>query len=110
MFLNRWLWPGLVTLLALSCLLSVSTGPVSISLVDALSAVLNWATQQNIGNIAPHEQLVVNTVRLPRTLLALAVGATLDGLYRVERVSGASVELRYLPLQINQSLMTGDPG
>ncbi|OUS50962.1 iron ABC transporter permease [Shewanella sp. SACH] len=77
MFLNRWLWPGLVTLLALSCLLSVSTGPVSISLVDALSAVLNWATQQNIGNIAPHEQLVVNTVRLPRTLLALAVGATL---------------------------------
>ena len=77
MFLNRWLWPSLVTLLALSGLLSVSTGPVSISFVDALNAVFNWATQQNIGNIAPHEQLVINNVRLPRTLLALAVGATL---------------------------------
>lgn len=77
MLLNRWLWPSLLALLGLSCLLSVSTGPVSISLVDALSAVFNWATQQNVGNIAPHEQLVINNVRLPRTLLAMAVGATL---------------------------------
>lgn len=77
MLLNRWLWPSLLALLGLSCLLSVSTGPVSISLIDALSAVFNWATQQNVGNIAPHEQLVINNVRLPRTLLAMAVGATL---------------------------------
>lgn len=77
MLLNRWLWPSLLALLGLSCLLSVSTGPVSISLVDALSAVFNWVTQQNVGNIAPHEQLVINNVRLPRTLLAMAVGATL---------------------------------
>lgn len=77
MLLNRWLWPSLLALLGLSCLLSVSTGPVSISLVDTLSAVFNWATQQNVGNIAPHEQLVINNVRLPRTLLAMAVGATL---------------------------------
>ncbi|WP_297892409.1 iron ABC transporter permease [Shewanella sp.] len=77
MLLNRWLWPCLLALLGLSCLLSVSTGPVSISLIDALSAVFNWATQQNVGNIAPHEQLVINNVRLPRTLLAMAVGATL---------------------------------
>lgn len=77
MLLNRWLWPSLLALLGLSCLLSVSTGPVSISLIDALSAVFNWATQQNVGNIAPHEQLVINNVRLPRTLLAMSVGATL---------------------------------
>lgn len=74
---THWLWLGLTILLGLSCLLSVSTGPVSISLIDALRAVVNWATQQNIGNIAPHEQLVINNVRLPRTLLALAVGAIL---------------------------------
>lgn len=74
---THWLWLGLIILLGLSCLLSVSTGPVSISLIDALRAVVNWATQQNIGNIAPHEQLVINNVRLPRTLLALAVGAIL---------------------------------
>ena len=74
---THWLWLGLTILLGLSCLLSVSIGPVSISLIDALRAVVNWATQQNIGNIAPHEQLVINNVRLPRTLLALAVGAIL---------------------------------
>lgn len=74
---THWLWLSLTILLGLSCLLSVSTGPVSISLIDALRAVVNWATQQNIGNIAPHEQLVINNVRLPRTLLALAVGAIL---------------------------------
>lgn len=67
----------MATLLILSSLLSVSVGPVNISLIDSLSAVFNWATEQNIGNLAPHEQLVVSNVRLPRTLLALAVGAML---------------------------------
>ncbi|AAN56659.1 iron ABC transporter permease [Shewanella oneidensis MR-1] len=73
----RWLWPTMMMLLILSSILSVSVGPVSISLMDSLSAVFNWATQQSIGNIAPHEQLVVSNVRLPRTLLALTVGAIL---------------------------------
>ena len=77
MLQHRWLWPTMATLLILSSLLSVSVGPVNISLIDSLSAVFNWATEQNIGNLAPHEQLVVSNVRLPRTLLALAVGAML---------------------------------
>ncbi|MGL5488413.1 MAG: iron chelate uptake ABC transporter family permease subunit, partial [Shewanella sp.] len=73
----RWLWPTMMMILILSSILSVSVGPVSMSLMDSLSAVFNWATQQSIGNLAPHEQLVVSNVRLPRTLLALTVGAIL---------------------------------
>lgn len=74
---QRWLWPSLLTLVGFSCLLSVSTGPVNISLMDALRAILNWATWLQLDDLAPHKQLVITDVRLPRTLLALAVGAIL---------------------------------
>ena len=74
---QRWLWPCLLTALVITSLLSVSIGPLQISPTTSFNAVVNWATQQPLSTVAPHEQLVINNVRLPRTLLALAVGATL---------------------------------
>ncbi|QLE86677.1 MULTISPECIES: FecCD family ABC transporter permease [Shewanella] len=74
---RRWLWPGLLSALVITSLMSVSIGPLQISPTVSLQAVVNWATQLEVGSVAPHEQLVINNVRLPRTLLALAVGAVL---------------------------------
>ena len=74
---QRWLWPCLCTALMVTSLLSVSIGPLQISPMTSFNAMVNWATQQDFASVAPHEQLVINNVRLPRTLLALAVGATL---------------------------------
>ncbi|MEZ9236793.1 FecCD family ABC transporter permease [Shewanella sp. 10N.286.52.A9] len=74
---QRWLWPCLLTALVITSLLSVSIGPLQISPSTSFNAMVNWATGQELAAVAPHEQLVINNVRLPRTLLALAVGATL---------------------------------
>ena len=74
---QRWLWPGLIALLVITSLLSISTGPLNISPSTSLSAVISWATHTDVASVAPHEQLVINNVRLPRTLLAMAVGAIL---------------------------------
>ncbi|ACA88265.1 FecCD family ABC transporter permease [Shewanella woodyi] len=75
---NRaWLWPSILTFLVITCLLSIVTGPLQIAPLTSFSAVLNWATHLELGAVAPHEQLVINNVRLPRTLLAMTVGATL---------------------------------
>lgn len=43
-------------------------------------------------------------------LYLVAVGDTIDQAYRVDRVSATTVELTYLPLQLKQSLSTGDAG
>lgn len=74
---QRWLWPCIITALVIISLLSVSIGPLHISPSTSFNAMINWATQQPLSVVAPHEQLVINNVRLPRTLLALTVGATL---------------------------------
>lgn len=75
---NRaWLWPSILTFLVITCLLSIVTGPLQIAPLTSFNAVLNWATHLELGAVAPHEQLVINNVRLPRTLLAMTVGATL---------------------------------
>ena len=74
---QRWLWPSIVSLLVITCLLSIITGPLQITPFTSVSAVLNWATPMNLVSVAPHEQLVINNVRIPRTILAMAVGAIL---------------------------------
>ncbi|WP_299493090.1 iron ABC transporter permease [uncultured Shewanella sp.] len=74
---SYYLLPVLLGLLLLSGLISISTGPISISLSHSFSAMIHWATQWQIQTLAPHEQLIINNVRLPRTLLALCVGAIL---------------------------------
>ncbi|ABZ77950.1 transport system permease protein [Shewanella halifaxensis HAW-EB4] len=74
---RRWLWPSLLAALVITSLMSVSIGPLQISPSVSFHAVMNWATQLELGSVAPHEQLVINNVRLPRTILALTVGAIL---------------------------------
>lgn len=74
---QRWIWPSMLSLLVITCLLSIVTGPLQITPFTSFSAVLNWATHINVVSVAPHEQLVINNVRLPRTMLAMAVGAIL---------------------------------
>ncbi|MCL1037331.1 iron ABC transporter permease [Shewanella submarina] len=71
---------GLLALL-LTCGLSISTGPLTIGFINSLKGLViglvNTVTAWDPGTLAPHEQLIINNVRLPRTLLALCVGATL---------------------------------
>jgi hypothetical protein len=43
-------------------------------------------------------------------LYLVASGDTIEGTYRVGRVSGAAIELTYLPLKQTQTLATGDAG
>ncbi|GIU47510.1 FecCD family ABC transporter permease [Shewanella algidipiscicola] len=74
---HRWLWPSLLATLVVTALMSVSIGPLHISPSVSFNAVMHWATSIELGIVAPHEQLVIDNVRLPRTLLALSVGAIL---------------------------------
>lgn len=74
---------ALTGLLLLLGLLSLATGPLSLSLGESLGALLPGST------LAPHQQLVVQEIRLPRTLLCVAVGgilglcgAVMQGLFR----------------------------
>ncbi|WP_406610652.1 FecCD family ABC transporter permease [Agarivorans sp. JK6] len=71
---SGWLLPVALLVLLATALLSVTQGPMSIPVSDALSALLPF----NFENDAPaHYQLVVTGIRLPRTLLCIAVGAIL---------------------------------
>ncbi len=71
--LNTWLLPLALFILLATALLSVTQGPMSIPVKDALAALLPF---QNLDGPA-HYQLVVTGIRLPRTLLCIAVGAIL---------------------------------
>ncbi|WP_220718743.1 FecCD family ABC transporter permease [Agarivorans litoreus] len=71
---SGWLLPLALLILLATALLSVTQGPMSIPVSDALSALLPF----NFESDAPaHYQLVVTGIRLPRTLLCIAVGAIL---------------------------------
>ncbi|EOD56361.1 hemin ABC transporter permease [Aeromonas molluscorum 848] len=80
-----WLLLGLSLLLTALLLGSLATGPLPLSLTESLQALLAGETSQ----LAPHKLLVVQEIRLPRTLLCLAVGgilglcgAVMQGLFR----------------------------
>lgn len=51
---------------------SIVIGPMDISFIDSIKALIPWET-----DLPAHIQLVVNQIRLPRTLLAIAIGAIL---------------------------------
>ncbi|GGB21401.1 FecCD family ABC transporter permease [Agarivorans gilvus] len=70
---NTWLLPLALLVLLATALLSVMQGPMRIPVKDALAALLPF---QQIDGPA-HYQLVVTGIRLPRTLLCIAVGAIL---------------------------------
>lgn len=77
MKISHYIWPVLLSSLLLASLVSIGTGPITISVSHSFSAVIAWATQWEMLTLAPHEQLIIDNVRLPRTLLALCVGAIL---------------------------------
>lgn len=65
----RWLLPGLVLLLLMLMAGSMAAGPVSVSLLPGLAEA--WSGGDGIGGI------ILSEIRLPRTLLAAVVGASL---------------------------------
>ncbi len=66
---------GLVTL-CLAIIASITIGPMAISFTDSVRSIL-----PNIAGlhdpVAPHITLIIQQIRLPRTLLAVAIGAIL---------------------------------
>ncbi len=73
----RLLWLPLAASLLIASVLSVTTGPLAIDAWDSLRALWATLTQTQVTSLQPHEQLVISNVRLPRTLLALVIGALL---------------------------------
>ncbi|WP_338589914.1 iron ABC transporter permease [Shewanella khirikhana] len=69
--------PLLLGLLGLCSLVSLSTGPLAIAPLHALGGLLDTLLPFELASLAPHERLIIENVRLPRTLLAMATGAIL---------------------------------
>lgn len=73
----RSLFVALGLLLALALWLSLALGPVSLPLGDTLQAVLRLAGVPLAADGLQQAELIVGQIRMPRTLLGLAVGAVL---------------------------------
>lgn len=72
----RFLLPIGLIALYIAIATSVAVGPMDIALADSLRAIIpSWIYQSQFS--ADHVQLIIQEVRLPRTLLAVAVGAIL---------------------------------
>jgi iron complex transport system permease protein len=74
---RRWLVPALAALVALLFITSLAVGPVKLSLADVLAAFT--------GPAASPSRIIVMEIRLPRAILALAIGCILG-------LSGASMQ------------------
>ncbi|MDQ7986363.1 iron ABC transporter permease [Pseudomonas sp. G34] len=73
----RSLFVALGLLLAFALWLSLALGPVSLPLGDTLQAVLRLAGVPLAADGLQQAELIVGQIRMPRTLLGLAVGAVL---------------------------------
>ncbi len=73
----RSLFIALGVLLALALWLSLALGPVSLPLLDTLQAALRLLGLSIGGAELNQAELILGQIRLPRTLLGLAVGAVL---------------------------------
>lgn len=67
----------LSTLLAMSMLVSIITGAMPLPLPETLRFLGQRLTGLELSSLAAHEQAVIWELRLPRTLLAMLVGALL---------------------------------
>lgn len=65
-----WIWPALLLLIVLAVLMSLAIGRYPLSLASVLKVIFNPMEDDIANNI-------VLSVRLPRVLLALMVGAGL---------------------------------
>ena len=72
--MERLLNPVLVLLLLLAALLSLTIGTLDL---EVSSALANWFSNLLTGEALTREALIVGEIRLPRTLLALVVGAAM---------------------------------
>ena len=59
-------------LLAIISISSITVGPMKISAFDSINSLL-----LNGNNVAPHIDIVIHQIRLPRTLLCMLIGAIL---------------------------------
>ncbi|WP_416638375.1 FecCD family ABC transporter permease [Pseudomonas sp. OHS18] len=73
----RSLFVALGLLLALALWLSLALGPVSLPLGDTLRAALRLAGAPLAADGLQQAELILGQIRMPRTLLGLAVGAVL---------------------------------
>ena len=73
----RALFTGLSALCLLSISLSLALGPVSLPLFDTLRAALRLIGVPIAGEGLEQAELILGQIRLPRTLLGLAVGGVL---------------------------------
>ena len=80
--MERLLNPVLVLLLLLVALLSLTIGTLDL---EVSSALANWFSNLLTGEVLTREALIVGEIRLPRTLLALVVGAAMG-------MSGAALQ------------------
>ncbi|GAK87637.1 hemin ABC transporter permease protein [Vibrio ponticus] len=71
--------------LYLATVTSITVGPMDISLVDSIKSLIPYDS----GELPGHITMIVQQVRIPRTLLAIAIGgilalagAVLQGLFR----------------------------
>ncbi|MDW2167595.1 iron chelate uptake ABC transporter family permease subunit, partial [Vibrio sp. 2099] len=58
--------------LAFIAIASITVGPMNISFTDSLRGLIGAHSE-----LAPHIQLVINEIRLPRTILCMFIGAIL---------------------------------
>jgi len=79
---ERFLNPALVVLLLLVAMMSLAIGTLDL---EVSSALVNWISNQLTGEALTREALIVGEIRLPRTLLALIVGAAMG-------MSGAALQ------------------
>lgn len=80
----KWSLLGLLVALMLAILTSVSVGPMDISMSDAYRILLS-GLGLDAGEVERHLATIINAIRLPRSLLAVLVGAALA-------VSGAAIQ------------------
>lgn len=80
--MDRFLNPVLALLLILVAILSLDVGTLDI---DVGAAMVDWLSHSFSGNSMTREALIVGEIRLPRTLLALVVGAAMG-------MSGAALQ------------------
>ncbi|GEM75800.1 FecCD family ABC transporter permease [Vibrio sagamiensis] len=64
--------PMLCLLVFTTMIGSIAVGPMEISIIDSLRSLIGYH-----DNLAPNIQLIINEIRLPRTLLSLVIGASL---------------------------------
>jgi hypothetical protein len=89
-----------------------AAAPVSPSVPVSVTAPVPVAPPLPFRFLGRYGDGQVQSVMLAKgeRLYLATIGDTIDGVYRIDALTAQSVELTYLPLQLKQSLGTGDAG